>query len=392
MKQQHIVILVLFASIMACVKPYDFDPQSFEKVLVIDGAVSNQPGPYSVLISYTYPLDTVLNEKVTTASVWVEDQNGTAYNYSISESGNYTSPAGFTGQVGNSYRLFVEMPDGQRYSSEAELLNASPDIDSIYGRYGEEPTEEGDRNVGGIQFFVDSENAGGTTRYFRYEWEEAYKIVVPYPASHELQITEEDTTLVPLQTPKGICYQENASNSLIYGTTVGSQGNRIVEFPVRFVSQEIQQLRTRYALLVKQYAISESAYLFYKRLRENNESGGSLFDKQTGSVFGNMISEDDPDQAVLGFFEVAGVSQKRTFFSRAGLDDKLSGPDFPYNCHFTQSTITTPDSAFFYLNRDGGNVYLVNDLPPVPEIRIQSQGCTDCSFYASVVPPDYWIE
>ena len=383
---KHGIMLFLWLVVAgSCVKPYDFNPQSFEKVLVVDGAISDQPGPYAVEITYTYPLDTNLAERVSNAEVWVEAADGDRIEYAGAQDGTYYSPPGFQAEVGDTYQLFIRMPDGATYASTAESLIKSPGIDSVYDRYAELPSSEGDRNVGGIQFFVDTHDETGVARFFRYEWEEAYEIRVPFPAAYELN---EDSMLVPMQDEIGVCYRENASNNLIFGTTIGNSENRIAEFPIRFVSQEDQTLRVKYAILVKQYAISESAYLFYKRLRENNESGGSLFDQQTGSVFGNISSLDNNDQQVLGYFEVAGVSEKRTFFSNAELDPRLRVANFPFYCTSENSIKTVPDSVQYYLGQTGGHVYGYSSMPPAAYIHNRS--CTDCSFYASITPPDYW--
>jgi len=379
------IVSVLFVLMGACVKPYDFNPQNYEKVLVVDGAVSNQPGPYTVSVHYTYPLDTILEELVTNAKVWVEDGDKKVYMYSLVGDSIYQSPTGFVATVGQSYSLHVEMPDGQSYSSEPQTLEPAPAISRIYGQYAELPNEEGTGNIGGIQFFIDSDNANGDATHFRYEWQEAYKIVTPYPAQYYVT---PDTMLVYMDTSIGICYRELQSNSLIYATTIGTAGNQILEFPIRFISERDQQLKNRYTLLVKQYAISEAAYLFYKRLTENNKSGGSLFSQQTGAVYGNMISDQNPDESILGFFEVAGVSEKRQFFSPSKLDDRYRPPTFPYSC-FPQDIInTTPDSALYYVQLVSGNVFFYNTMPP--EVGIQTRSCTDCSFYANVTPPNYW--
>ncbi|MEQ8239508.1 MAG: DUF4249 domain-containing protein [Cyclobacteriaceae bacterium] len=394
MKRRSDYIALLFLSVLlACVEPYDFDPQSYEKVLVIDGAVSNQEGPYTVTLNYTYPLETNQSESITTAKVWVEDGDGNTFPYTFTKQNTYSSPDGFRAETGKKYALWVEMPDGSRYRSDSQLLQAAPLIDTIYGKYAELPNENEDQNVGGIQFFIDANNSDSNAKYFRYEWEEAYKIITPYPAQFRVA---DDSSIVPLDTAIGICYQEGASNLLIYGTSVGNAGNQILEFPVRFLSESQQQLRTRYSILVRQHAIGEAAYLFYKRLRENNESGGSLFDQQVGSVYGNMYAVDNPDEAVLGFFEVAGVSEKRSFFDYADLADEINRPPFIYDCFLISGVITTPDSAAYYLNITGGNIYSYLETSPdsgMPsEVGIQSKTCTDCSFYAEITPPDYWIE
>lgn len=380
------VIPLAFFSLMSCTKPYDFDTTSYEKVLVVDGTITDQEGPYEIIISYTYSLDSSDAEMISDATVWMIDGDGNQVDFYLAEDGHYSSPDNFVGEVNQSYQLHIEMADGSRYYSSEQTLTEAPAIDSLYGIYAQLPDEDDSENVGGIQFAIDTHDDTGEAKYFRYEWDEAYKIIVPYPSSYDVL---EDNTIVLLDTTKGICYKEDFSSSLIYGSTIGSSGNQLVEFPVRFVSEETQLLKNRYTIQVKQYAISETAYLYYKKLDESNESGGSLFDQQTGSIYGNIYSEADGEENVLGFFEASGMSSKRKFFDPSDFDDRLDVAGFPYSCLQSGVITTTLDSAYYY-TEIGYNVITVSYYPP--SVDVQTRGCTDCSFYADTTPPDYWTD
>ena len=381
----YIWALFMLGGVYSCVKPYDFDPGNYETILIIEARLSNVPGKQEVKITYSYPLDTILNETINEAVVWVEDQDGNATYYSNQENGVYLSSEGFSGTIGNTYQLHIEMPDGEEYVSEEETLNPPVEIDSIYGQYLQKASENSANNTGGIQFFIDSKESNQS--FYRYEWTEAYKIVAPYPASHYVTA---DSMLVKMDSSTGICYKEGSSNELIYGTTNNSTVNRMVEFPVRYVSEETQYLRTRYTILVKQYSISQKAYIFYKQLDENNKSGGSLFDQQSGAVVGNITNVTNPDKNVVGFFEVAGVSEKRAYFEPIDLDERFNQSNFPYNCRPDQIITTTPDSAYYYVNETGGVIFYFSLMPP--QIGIHARACTTCTFYADITPPSYWEE
>ncbi|MFY0608451.1 MAG: DUF4249 domain-containing protein [Cyclobacteriaceae bacterium] len=384
----HHIVLLLLIMIIGCVQSYDFDPQQFEKVLVVEGTLSNSPEPHIVKISYTYTLESGYPQLVSDASVWLEDQDKTRTDYSEVSRGVYMLPENFAGQVGSSYQLFIQLEDGRSFSSTRELLRASPAIDSIYARYVRTIDEDNNEVVQGIQFYVDAAGQETESAYLRYKWEDAHKIMVPFPANYELEYGEEDTIIVPIKQPVGVCYTEESSNELLYTSTLGTIENRVAEFPVRFVDERARILKHKYALLVRQYAISEEAYLFYKRLQENNDSGGSLFDQQTGSVFGNISSNDENGEQVLGYFQVSGVTDLRRFFSRRDFDRELAYPDFLQACYLDSGIVTTPDSAFYYLQQTDG---LIHDYDfETSTITIHSRRCTDCSYYADVTPPDYW--
>lgn len=397
--------LITLVALLSCTKPFDFDARSFEKLLVVDGLITDQPGPYAIRIAYTYPLDSELSEYVSGADVWVESGDGTLINYSWFEKGTYLAPDGFTGQPGQTYQLFIRLPDGNTFASSPEQLIASPPIDSIYHRYTTNLNEKADQGVGGIQFFLDSHDETAQARYFRYEWEDAYRIVVSYPESHVLaQVTDtiivegKDSVIVrpgiaEKDTVITECFVEKTSNNLIIGNTIGSGQNRMAEFPVRFVSEEDHTLAVRYAILVRQYSISESAYMYYKLLKENNESGGSLFDKQTGSFFGNIRSLTNSDQSAVGYFEVSGQSELRAFFSRADLDKRLDLPEV--SCAGTLFIVENAEEVrnLYDSLLIQGHIFFNNDDAVPPEIGIQTKKpCALCDYYADPKRPDYWVD
>ena len=159
-------------------------------------------------------------------------------------------------------------------------------------------------------------------------------------------------------------------------------------FPINFVSDEVPTLRVRYLLNIKQYSISESAYLFYRQIVKNNESGGSLFDQQQGSIPGNIHGESDPSKSVIGYFEVSGVSSKSTFFTPGDfVGTGFEYPDFPFDCNNLFSTADR-DSVFIYLQQTGGN--LVDTASMSVAYYLSNIPCTSCTFYADPIEPEYW--
>src|SRR5690606_10675324 len=101
------------------------------------------------------------------------------------------------------------------------------------------------------------------------------------------------------------CYVTDQSIAINAATTANLTLSRLSEVPIRFITHETDHLRFAYSLLVRQYVISAEAYGFYRKILENNNDNGALFDKQLGAVAGNIASLADPEETVLGFFEVA---------------------------------------------------------------------------------------
>lgn len=376
---------IMMLLLVACVEPYNFNtPDMGDRLIVVDGSLSDQPGDHLVRLSYTLPLDASYFDPLSGASlVLIDDQNNQT-TYTEVLDGEYHLPEEFVGEVGKSYKLTIEA-DGKSYESEFIPLIAAPTIDSIYGKYAELISNDDNETIKGIQFFVDTQD--DQIRYFRYEWSEAYRVAVPSPSYYGYDIETDSTFLREDQV--GVCYQFGNSNELIFATSISNKEGLLTEFPVRFVNQESRRLRSRYALLVKQYAISEDAYNFYRRLKENNEFSGSLFDTQQGTIIGNIKSITDPEETVLGYFEVAGVSEKRAFFEPRDFEGPFSPSTWGQICLPNNSIQTITDSLSIYFGLDANlRIYNFNQLTGF--WTLTDRICADCSWYATTEKPSYW--
>ncbi len=380
---------LLLLAILGCTKPFEIESFDFERVVVVNGLVTDEFKKHDVFLSYTRPIGSQEKDLMTSAEVWIKEVGGAKISYSEIAPGHYQSTTEFAGVSGKQYELHFITSDGEEYRSTSVTLIKSPPIDSIYDQYATVSLEGEAELNSGIQFFIDTHDDNEQAKYFRYEWREDFKIVSPYPSRYVYN--EEDSSYSYREIQGHICYDSSVSNQLIIGTSVGSSVNRLVQFPIRFVSGQSDRLRNRYALYVKQYAISESAYGFYRKLKESNESGGSLFDKQQGTITGNVFSIDNPTSTVLGFFDAAGVSEKRTFFSNSDLDRRVGLPPFRYDCSPFTLIETTLDSISFYAGDQGYQIVSANPLDR-PAAVLGTLSCTMCDWYATTVKPDFWID
>jgi hypothetical protein len=69
-------------------------------------------------------------------------------------------------------------------------------------------------------------------------------------------------------------------------------------------------LRIKYGVTIRQYALSEDAYIFWKGVVENTNLMGSMYNKQPYRVIGNIKNLNHPEKAVYGFFEASEVKIK----------------------------------------------------------------------------------
>ncbi|MFY0602086.1 MAG: DUF4249 domain-containing protein [Cyclobacteriaceae bacterium] len=184
-----ILALLSVASFWSCTKPYEAESLFFKKVLVVDGQLTDEDKFHHVKLSFTFPIgEEAEDASLSDAEVWVEAGDGTIINYNEIQPGLYQSENSFAGNPNQSYQLFFTTAEGRNYASVIQNLIPSPPIDSIYDRFALMPDEESSSTIQGVQFFLDSHDKTQQAEYFRYEWKEDYKIIVPMPSNWEYDI------------------------------------------------------------------------------------------------------------------------------------------------------------------------------------------------------------
>lgn len=216
------------------------------------------------------------------------------------------------------YKLNIKTREGKNYTSDEQLLTTETKIDNMTATV---ETVDGQR---GVQINVNSYDPANTSKYYRYEYTETYKIIAPMWYYQEANInvipgtptTPEREVIVVTNRVKEVktCYSSKTSDAILLNNTSTSSEDR-VHYPVRFISDQNYIISHRYTIMVKQYVQNLAAYTFYKTLRELSTSESILSPKQPGFFYGNMKSVENPNEKVIGFFEVSAVSSDRIYFN-----------------------------------------------------------------------------
>jgi len=115
-----------------------------------------------------------------------------------------------------------------------------------------------------------------------------------------------------------------------------------------------------------------------------SETTGGLYDVIPAAVPGNVKCTSDPDELVLGYFSVSGVSNKRIF---------IKNPLYVPDLYIDKCTYESVPAGVYYpglgLNAWAIHEYSIDDGPKRWIITLDV-GCTDCGYFASRVKPDYW--
>lgn len=398
------ILLVAMLFWTSCASELEGEFFTFEQNIVVDGSLTDQNEIQEITLSYTTPVQGNGMTPLAGASVSIVSSTGDITTFAEDQAGIYKSTNPFRGVQNESYKLVFTTADGKRYESNEERMPANIGIERIVQRFAELPSSTTNTNEAGIQFFIDSEAPEeASLSYFRYEWSETHRVNVPYPSFF---FWDRNNTGSVLPRPQGLgtCYNTQESTNIILGSTVGQVNNRVLELPTRFIPSNDINFTDRYSIEVSQHAISQEAHAYYTKLKRFNESNGSLFDTQQGVVFGNILSLDDVEEVVLGYFEVTAVSKKRVFYNINEFDPEVQPfiTGFKQLCRVGDVEETTQNLTDFY--DAGGDLieqsrrapfrpFDYNEQPPPNGTTfLRLNFCVNCTVYGELVRPAFWVD
>ena len=404
------MMTVLPLLLNGCIESFDIQSStSFESNLVVEATITNEEKQQLIRLSRAYQLDTLGPNAESNAQVRVFDDTQNTYSFQESEPGVYTSTVAFAAVQGRSYRLSILTVDGRSYGSEPQLLEPGAEISNVYAI-----RETNDLGKDGIAINLDAQGAGGSPAYFRYEYEEAFKIVAPLWAPEDVAVVNDawpnfEYELVARENGP-VCYGDRASTRIVLASTDGLESNNLERFEIKFLDSDDYIISHRYSILVKQYNQSARAHAYYRTLQEFSQTENPFSENQPGFLEGNIFYENDPNEKVIGFFDVSGVTTKRMFFNYTDFFPDEPLPPYVAPC---QGIITAPCPScsgggsagcvpsLIQVIREEQAVYLT---PTTPE-NFQGGGiicsgpyimipfnCGDCTKLGSNTAPEFWVE
>ena len=389
---------LIISLLVGCVDKYEITQTNNESLLVVEATLINQLGPQIIKLSRTIPLNSDEPVYVNDAQVWVEDGNQNIYVFTITEMGNYVSDSNFQTIEGETYVLHITTTDGFNYVSSAEVAPPTSEIENLSTQFQTLNGEEG------IQVLVSSSPGEGL--YFKYDYEETYKVVAPFYNALDFKIEnvtgdisniEYDIVLQPKEENLRTCYSTKYSTSINQASLNELDVNAVIDFPVRFIDKNNEIIRERYSILVTQYVQNFEAYNFYKKLKELGITENLLVENQPGFIQGNIISLENPDESVVGFFQVSSVSSSRIFFdySEFGLlrPPYFTECNFQYDLDYNDNTTLDQDKNeryFMYtiFTQEEPSYLYVEGADSIYSFVTAS--CGDCSRISSTIIPEFW--
>jgi len=399
------LFIILTFVIASCTEQYVFQNTDFESALVVEGTITNELKNQTIRVSQVYQLEETGPKFETGANVFVLDDHGNEYQFEEKDT-VYVSQSQFRAEPDRKYQLKIRTKEGKNYTSDEQTLTTETKIDNVTATV---------ENVGGkrgVQINVNSYDPANTSKYYRYEYVETYKIIAPNWDSRKAIVVNipavppdpiegtpgspasEGIKVIPRTYETQTCYSTKKSDKIILNSTNSLSEDR-VHFPVRFISDQNYIISHRYTIFIKQYIQNLAAYTYYKTLRDLSTSESILSPKQPGFFYGNIKSVESPAEKVIGFFEVSSVSSERIYFNYTDLfPNEPLPPYYETDCEMKEfkncdgilpcrgaalrSVIRT--NSLVHYSSNATFFYMVN--PP----------CGDCTSFSSNIVPPFWVD
>ena len=375
------IILILVLLCGSCVEPFEPELHESQKVLVISGMITDQPGRHEISVSRSSSYRLPVFQGVEFCIVTVEDQDGNMVHYNNTGEGIYEAdlPESFL-EVGDAVSLKVVTPSGLEYRSSYDTILPCPELDSIYWELGYQETPDPEFTRPGIQFYLDMSGETTDSRNIIWQVDETWEYWASLIGNRIMSgwgTVEEFRSNVIFK-----CWKHFPLDQVYIASTRSQTSNEVRRLPLSFVSNETDRLSVTYSINVKQQSLSLEAYDYWRRMNDQAVESGGMYETQPASVAGNIYNAYNPEEVVLGFFYATHLKEKRIFVKNNNLFD-FYVPHIQCEYQSTNTIWSNRDKITFPIYiYDPGNF---NPTLWGPE------ECFDCRIQGGdTIKPEYW--
>lgn len=369
--------------IFGCIDKIDFDIGSPTSTVVIDGFISDQPGPYTINVSQAFDIESksAFRTAVSVKELTIFDDVGNREVLTEISKGNYqTSVNGMRGIVGSGYRLRVELLTGQVYESVPDTISPPGKLDSVYYKFEKLSTTEGGNTNYAFDIYFDASKELSNNFYLQWKFTATFKVVT----NPEFDLTEPCSSIFDCQgcsicnfavkcsgirnigkIPKieeaifikfkpcecCACWYTIVNDKPILSGNQFIKLGRFRNFKVGSIPVHEWIFQHKVYSEVTQRSLSHRAYTFFKAIKDQKEATNSLFQPISGKISSNFVQISGSENPIEGMFFATSVSSKTIILTRQDVPAQTfifpsRGPDYviPKDCKklFPNSTTIKP--------------------------------------------------
>jgi hypothetical protein len=304
MKMKKVLILFMLLKIFfifGCVDAIKFPTKAEEGFLSFEGSFNNLEDTQYIRLYHSVGYES-RPERVNGAKITLFSNDTLSAKYSEVQPGVYVLlPKLLKGNIGSNY--YVEISIGNTtYRSEPEIMPAPIKPDSVsFSVYDSESLSSIDVKISTqtLKVLINTPlKNGNTDGFLRWDIEDSFDF----------------NTLPECGGKPFTCYYSRnrmPNSRVIVASSKVSKVSRADRFAINETTLEenIAQFKDTHYWLVFQKSISEKAFNYWKRIDEISNQVGSIFDVAPAYVKGNIYNIENPEEKVLGYFEVASIER-----------------------------------------------------------------------------------
>ncbi len=313
----------------ACIEPAEFVSAQDEPVeIVVDGIVTNEPGPYSIKLSRTIQVgSTLVRLTISNATITMFSNAGESeVLIETNLAGTYkTSESGMRGIIGREYWIVIQLPDGRIFESLPDKMSPTGQVDSVYYKFETFDAENGSKSYG-FRIFIDASVPQAEESFTRFRFDGVYEVmtipklhpVLPLPcATYPLPCSGWEYYKGQLVSFKPCTCCECWANQFEKKPTVvdNNIASQVVGLQVGFVPVNYYTFQNKYRVTVTQMSLSKKAFEYWKTIKDQKDGATSLFQPAYGKTTSNNFKPSAQGN-IVGIFYAAATHRKKIFIKK----------------------------------------------------------------------------
>lgn len=379
-KRVLIIPAILF---VACIEPTKPEFDFLTGLVTVEAIISNEEGTSFVRIqeselSPAFNIETYLNTPVNNAQVtFINTNTLDVVNLTEGIDGEvYLPPANFKALIGDTWELDIKLPDGRHYKSLPETLKTPVQIDAIEAVYNPELefVSETNRLLPGHSINVTFNDPSNEKNYYYWtfkSFEPKRVCLICTDSYYRNEVCDNFNGFFP--TPNQLepfhitylceveCWRIRHTQNIEILDDEFVNGLTLNQIPVANIL-----LYTRENILVElsQCSISQSAYRYYKTVKDIIKNNGGLNATPPAALVGNLYNVNEENEYVLGRFTATSTLRTDIFIDRTTIQEDP-------------------------LEMQGNNPENENQGTPPGIPAVYVAPCVE-TFYSTAIKPDNW--
>jgi hypothetical protein len=339
---QWLGLLLMFVFSDACVDPLSVPVVKARRNLVVDGMITDTPGPYRIklFMSAYQNEDETKPLYVSGALVKIIDDLANEEILLEDKPGEYVTGGAMQGVVGRKYQLDIRTPDEKHYQSSFEEIFPSGSIDNVYFEFHENDINENDlsKPQDALWIYIDASGVVDKKNLIRWRWQGTFHthtypeertirigdVWVPDPFSCSGFIVDDDGGLVQItQCVCCDCWNPVYNSNVILSPGEISSEEKFNHVLLGKIPVDKAYFDDKFHINVEQLALTETVYDFWNLVAATKEGAENIFQPNVVKVKGNVHCLSDESEEVYGIFSAASKVEKAIFINRADIPKRI---------------------------------------------------------------------